>query len=60
MDEFFNPSSIAIIGASKDETKRGTVYLNNLIRLGYKGDIYPINPRENEISGIKSYLIETR
>lgn len=55
MDNFFHPTSIAIIGASKDETKRGTVYLNSLLRLGYEGNIYPINPRENEISGIKSY-----
>lgn len=51
----FNPSQIAVIGASKSKEKIGFAILDNIIRSGYKGDIYPVNPREEEICGIKSY-----
>ncbi len=49
------PSSIAIIGASSTEGKAGNSILKNLINFSYKGKIYPINPKEEEILGIKCY-----
>ncbi len=53
--ELFNPSSIAVIGASKDESKIGNVILKNLISEKYNGKIYPINPKISDIMGLKCY-----
>ncbi|MFX1238032.1 MAG: CoA-binding protein, partial [Promethearchaeota archaeon] len=52
---FFDPKSIAIIGASATQGKVGNTVLLNIIKSEYKGKIYPINPRESEILGIKAY-----
>lgn len=52
---FFNPKSIAIIGASATPGKVGTNVLKNLIDSGYSGKIYPINPTTTKINGIKVY-----
>ncbi len=49
------PESIAIIGASKDGTKRGFRSLQKLIEEGYSGMIYPVNPKESEILGRTCY-----
>jgi len=46
---FFNPESIAVIGASEKEGKVGNTVLNNIKNSGYNGKIYPINPRVNEV-----------
>ena len=51
----FEPRSIAVIGASGDKGKIGYSVLNNIIRGGYQGKIYPINPKGGEIEGIKAY-----
>lgn len=55
LDTFFSPKSVAIIGASKDATKLGNVVLRNAIEGGYKGKLYPINPKADEILGYKAY-----
>ena len=52
---FFNPKSIAVIGASEKEGKVGNTVLNNIINSGYKGRIFPINPKESEICGLHCY-----
>jgi len=51
----FNPSHIAVIGASRSKEKIGYAILDNIITSGFKGDIYPVNPREDEIAGLKCY-----
>lgn len=59
LDSFFNPKSVAIIGASKNPDKAGHVifknFANNKKRGIFKGKIYPINPKINEILGFKCY-----
>ncbi|MCX6311177.1 MAG: acetate--CoA ligase family protein [Bacteroidetes bacterium] len=55
LDALFKPKSIAIIGASSKELSIGNVIIKNLVHFGYKGPIYPINPKEPEIRGIKAY-----
>ncbi|MFQ5455405.1 MAG: acetate--CoA ligase alpha subunit [Nitrospirota bacterium] len=55
LDKLFNPESIAIIGASSDKNKVGHRILYNLIKYGYKGKIYPINPKSPEILSKKAY-----
>jgi len=52
---FFNPKSIAIIGASATAGKVGSNVLKNIVNSGYGGKIYPINPKAKEISGYKAY-----
>ncbi|TAL48523.1 CoA-binding protein [archaeon] len=55
MDSFFNPSSVAIIGASRDPNKVGHVILRNLLDSGWKGKIFPVNPNAEEILNNKVY-----
>ncbi|MFW9969434.1 MAG: acetate--CoA ligase family protein [Candidatus Odinarchaeota archaeon] len=52
---FFNPKSIAIIGASENKEKVGNTVLNNIINSGYNGKIFPINPKVREISNLTCY-----
>ena len=52
---FFSPKSIAVIGASDTKGKVGNTVLNNIINSGYKGKIFPINPRADEVSDIQCY-----
>lgn len=55
LDKFFLAESIAVIGASKDPGKAGNQILKNLIELDYEGEVYPVNPNEEEILGKKCY-----
>ena len=50
-----NAESVAIIGASRDETKRGYQAIITLKKSGFEGSIYPVNPREKRILGLKCY-----
>ena len=51
----FYPKSIAIIGASKDQTKRGFRSIQKLLEDGFTGAIYPVNPKEISILGQVAY-----
>jgi predicted CoA-binding protein len=52
----FRPSSVAVVGASADPTKTGGRPVNYLIKHGFEGKIYPINPKVGGgISGLKCY-----
>ncbi len=55
LDGLMRPKSIAIVGASTDPTKIGYTVVNNIIKGGYTGKIYPINPKAESILGLKSY-----
>lgn len=55
LDSLFKPRSIAIIGASTKELSIGNVIIKNLVHYGYKGKIYPINPKEPLVRNIKAY-----
>ena len=52
---FFDPKSIAVIGASATPGKVGNTVLNSIKKSGYNGKIIPINPRSEEILGHKAY-----
>ncbi|WXG41488.1 MAG: CoA-binding protein [Candidatus Freyarchaeum deiterrae] len=52
---FFEPKSIAIIGVVSNPWFGGQVALNNLKNLGYKGNVYLVNPSYSEVEGIKVY-----
>lgn len=54
IEAFFNPKSVAIIGATPKEGKVGRVLIENFIKR-FKGKIYPVNPSYDEIMGLKCY-----
>jgi len=55
LDEFFNPRSIAVVGASPDPTKAGYHFFRGLVELKFDGDIYPINLNGSDVLGFKGY-----
>ncbi len=55
LETFFKPKSIAVVGASKNSTKIGNAALKNILISDYECKVYPINPHEKEILGVKCY-----
>ncbi|MCR4407501.1 MAG: acetate--CoA ligase [Anaerolineae bacterium] len=55
LEMFFAPRSVAVIGASREPGKLGYGVLSNIITHGYEGKVYPINPKADEILGLKCY-----
>ncbi|WP_236788637.1 bifunctional GNAT family N-acetyltransferase/acetate--CoA ligase family protein [Amycolatopsis sp. GM8] len=50
-----HPSSVAVIGASKDPTKVGYAVLSNLLAADFAGTIYPVNPEHHSVRGVRAY-----
>ncbi|MGB5620099.1 MAG: acetate--CoA ligase family protein [Desulfobacterales bacterium] len=55
LESLFRPKKVAVIGASSKELSIGNRVIKNLIDFGFKGEIYPINPKADEIRGIKAF-----
>ena len=55
LESFFNPKSVAVVGASRQRGKVGYEILANMIEAGYEGQIYPVNPKTDTIEGLKCY-----
>ena len=55
LDKMLNPSSVAIVGASERVGSIGRALLENLIVGGYEGALYPVNPKREEVLGVKAY-----
>jgi acyl-CoA synthetase (NDP forming) len=55
LDSLFQPRSVAVIGASADANKTSGRPIDLLQKQGFKGAIYPVNPRVSEINGLKCY-----
>ena len=55
LDAIFNPTSVALIGASPEAGSLGRVVLGNLLRGGFKGRIMPVNPKYTEIMRTRCY-----
>ena len=55
MQHIMNPKAVAVIGASDGEGKIGNSVMKNIINGGYQGELYPINPKSDEILGKKAY-----
>jgi 3-hydroxypropionyl-CoA synthetase (ADP-forming) len=55
MEKFFTPESVALVGASATPGKVGNSVLDSLAKHDYKGKVYPINPKAEEILGVKCY-----
>ena len=55
LDALFKPKAVAVVGASAKELNVGNRIIKNLVDFGFKGAIYPINPKVDEIRGVKAY-----
>ena len=55
LNNILNPASVALIGASRKEGSLGKMFLEAILRMDYKGDIFPVNPKADEINGLKCY-----
>jgi acetyltransferase len=52
LDSFFNPASVAVIGASRTPGKVGYDVVKNLLDAGYEGEVRPVNPKADEVLGL--------
>ncbi|HKI48968.1 MAG TPA: CoA-binding protein, partial [Desulfobacteria bacterium] len=52
LEQVLNATSVAVVGASKKETKRGYQAIKTLLEQGFEGRIYPVNPKEKTILGL--------
>ncbi|NQU03737.1 MAG: acetate--CoA ligase family protein [Syntrophaceae bacterium] len=55
LDSIFKAQSVALVGASSDQGKLGYMTLDSIIKGGYEGKIYPVNPKGGEILGLPVY-----
>lgn len=56
LEFLFNPRSVAVVGASSNpDSLANRNFIQPLLALGYRGSIYPVNPRQGEIMGLKAY-----
>ena len=55
LKSLFHPESFAVVGAASDLNRLGGIPLRLTMRYGFPGPIYPINPRREEIAGLKCY-----
>ena len=55
LEGILNADSVAVVGASRNETKRGFQAIKTLLEGRFEGDIYPVNPKERRILGCRCY-----
>src|ERR1700744_5928118 len=55
LSPIFSPQSIAVIGATETADSVGRTILENLVKGGFAGPIYPVNPKRDTVLGIKAY-----
>lgn len=49
------PGSVAVVGATNDEGKIGHAVFENLLRMGFNGRLYPVNPQARHVGGVPAY-----
>jgi len=55
LSKLFTPSAVAVVGASRQPDKVGYGVLKNLLDCGFEGAVYPVNPKADEILGLRCY-----
>ncbi|MCH7523273.1 MAG: CoA-binding protein, partial [Chloroflexi bacterium] len=55
IEAIFHPRSIAVVGASANPNTPGYDYVSSLQKFGFPGDLYPVNPRAEEILGLPAF-----
>ena len=59
LDCFFKPESVAVIGASEKEGSVGSILVQNLVRGGFPGSIFPVNRNYAQIHGLTTHAAIT-
>jgi acyl-CoA synthetase (NDP forming) len=55
LEALFRPRSIAVVGASANQRSQGYEFVQALVEIGFPGPIYPVNPKLDELLGLKAY-----
>jgi len=55
LTKLFSPQSIAVVGVSRTPAKVGAIVLKSIIKFGFKGKIYPVNPAVDQIGSLQCY-----
>lgn len=55
LESAFSPASVAVVGATEDQSKFGGRLMARLIGEGFRGEIWPVNPRRSSVMGLPSY-----
>ncbi len=55
LQEIFAPASVAVVGASNQPEAVGGMLFRNILQAGYRGVVYPVNPRWKSVSGVRCY-----
>jgi acetyltransferase len=55
LKDFFTPQSVAVVGAAREPGKLGYGVLSNILKYKYTGQVYPVNPKADEILGLPCY-----
>ena len=55
LEAVFHPRAVAVVGASANPDSPGHDYVRSLLDFGFRGEIYPVNPRLSELLGLKVY-----
>src|SRR5262245_29057321 len=55
LDPIFKPRTVAVIGASRSPNTIGHQILANLVRFGFTGSVYPVNPKATSVNSIRCY-----
>lgn len=55
METFFNPASVAIVGATERPGSLPGIILKNLLDMGFNGKMYPVNPKYKDVFGLRCY-----
>jgi len=55
LERFFTPRSVAVVGASRTPGKVGHDVAQNLLKGGFEGPLYPVNPKADEVLGLRCY-----
>jgi acetyltransferase len=55
LNKLFSPKSVAVIGASREKGKLGYTILANILKYGYRSQVYPVNPKGGKILNLKCY-----
>ena len=56
LHRLFNPKSVAVVGASEKRGSIGFSIMRNLLKNGFRGDIFPVNPKYKSIMGLASFV----
>jgi acetyltransferase len=59
LDAIFSPKSVAVVGASTTAGKVGHDIFVNILKAGYKGTLYPVNPKAHAVASVRAYATIT-